>query len=124
MNADDLRQVLALLADYGRTLDDGRWEQHMALYAEDCRLRVFGREYAGREAIEAFMRQAHRGHHLTGVPSVELDGETARSRADYVFFRDDMQLYSAGSYEDELVREHGSWRFAVRDIHIRLRAEG
>lgn len=121
--ADDLRQVLALLADYGHTLDDGKWEEHMALYAHDCRLRVFGREYVGREAIEAFMRQAHHGQHLTGVPSVEFDGTTARSCSDFVFFRKDMQLYSAGRYEDELVCEGDSWRIGTREIHIRFRAE-
>jgi|ERR1700747_3244173 hypothetical protein len=121
MDAEDLRRILALLADYGRTLDQNLWAEHMQLYADDARLLVFGKEYVGREQIEQFMRKTHRGHHLTGVPSIEFDGDRARAHSDYIFFRENL-LYSAGSYADEFARGLGGWRLATRKIDIRFRA--
>jgi len=123
MDADDLRQIMALLADYGLTLDEGRFDDHMALYDDECRLHVFGREWKGKARIEEFMRGAHRGKHLTGVPRVEFDANRALSAADFVFFRADMLLYSGGTYRDEFVRTSDGWRFSSRTIEIALRAE-
>jgi len=124
MQAEDLRQVLALLADYGRLLDEGRFDELLELYVEDCRLQVFGTDHAGREAIGRFLKSAPRGKHLTGVPNVQFDGDTARARSDYLFFKEDLRLFNAGTYEDELVREAAGWRFARRKVESRLRASG
>jgi 3-phenylpropionate/cinnamic acid dioxygenase small subunit len=122
MQAEDLRAILGLLADYGATFDSGRWDDHRALYVEGAELHVFGRCYAGPERIVARLRKAHRGKHLTGVPRIECDGDRARSLSDFVFFREDLRLYSAGSYVDELVRTAAGWRFASRKIEIGMRA--
>ena len=122
MQAEDLRQVLALLADYGRTLDEGSWDEHLDLYAEDCHLHVFGTDHAGREAIGRFLKSAPRGKHLTGLPNVQFDGATARARSDYLFFKEDLRLFNAGTYEDEFVREAAGWRFACRKVESRLLA--
>jgi hypothetical protein len=122
--ADDLRQIMALLADYCQTLDEGRFEDHLALYADSCRLHVFGKDFDGRERIDRFMRRAHRGKHLAGVPHICLDGDSASSTSDFVFFREDMQLNSCGSYRDEFVHTPDGWRFRLRTIEIQLRAEG
>ncbi len=121
MQAEDLRQILALLADYCETLDRGRWEDHLALYVDDCSLHVFGKDYEGKERIGRFMEQAHRGKHLSGVPHVTFDGDSAHTVSDYVFFREDMKLYSAGTYHDDLRRTPSGWRFATRKIDIDLR---
>ena len=123
MEAEDLRQIMALLADYGATLDEQRWDDHLALWADDCRMHVFGRDVEGKDAIGGFMRKAHRGKHLTGVPRIETHGDGARSTADFVFFRADMRLYSAGVYRDEFVRTTSGWRLSLRTIDIQLRAE-
>src|SRR2546422_7145744 len=72
--ADDLRQILALLAEYGATLDEGRWQDHRELWTETAELCVFGRTLRGRDAIEEFMRKAVRGKHLTAAPRLEIDG--------------------------------------------------
>src|SRR5262245_61932329 len=117
--AEDLRQILGLLAEYGATLDEERWSDHRALWSEDAELRVFGRTHRGRDAIEAFMRSAPLGKHLTGVPRIELDGERARSSADFVFLRSpDLAPYSAGVYRDDWQRRDGRWRLARREIEI------
>ena len=123
MEADDLRQIMALLADYSATLDEGRWEDHLALYADECRLHVFGKDFEGKERIDRFMQRAHRGKHLSGVPRIDVDGDTATSTTDFVFFRHDMVLNSCGCYRDEFVRTSEGWRFSTRTIEIAMRAE-
>ncbi len=124
MEAEDLRQIMALLADYGATLDAGRWDDHLALYDDNCRLHVFGRDYEGKERIDRFMRKAHRGKHVTGVPHITVDGAEATGSADFIFFRHDMLLNSTGTYRDEFVRTSEGWRFSSRSIEILMRAEG
>ncbi|MAG31520.1 MAG: hypothetical protein CL908_11600 [Deltaproteobacteria bacterium] len=121
MEAEDLRQILALLADYCETLDGGRWDDHLDLYTDACSLHVFGREYEGRERIGRFMGKAHRGKHLNGVPHVTFDGDSAHAVSDFVFFREDLKLYSAGTYHDDFERTSAGWRFAIRRIEIHLR---
>ena len=122
MELEDLRRILALLADYGRTLDGGLWEEHLGLYADECRLDVFGREHVGKEEIRRFMQKAPRGKHLTGVPRIVLEGASARAFSDFLFFGANLQLASAGGYADELARVNGEWLFVVRKIRIDLRA--
>jgi 3-phenylpropionate/cinnamic acid dioxygenase small subunit len=122
VQAEDLRQVLALLADYSRLLDEGKLDEFLELWTKDCRLHVFGTDYVGREAIGRFLVAAPRGKHVTGVPNVQFDGATARSRSDYLFFREDLRLFNAGIYEDEFVREAARWRFARRKVASQLRA--
>ena len=123
MEAEDLRQIMVLLVDYGQTLDEERWEDHLTLYADDCRIHVFGRDFEGKERIDRFMRNANSGKHMTGVPRIEFNGETATAASDFIFFRRDMALYSAGVYRDEFVRTRDGWRFASRAIDIQLRTE-
>ena len=123
-SADDLRQIQNLLADYGATVDEARWDDHFALWTEDCEVFVFGRSFQGREAIDRFMRKTVRGKHITAVPNLEFDGDRARSIADFVFYRaSDLKLYSAGVYRDDLVRTSEGWKLARREIQIQLRDE-
>ncbi len=123
MEAEDLREILALLANYGATLDEGRFEDHIALYDETCLLNVFGRVIEGRDAIDRFMREARTGKHVTGVPSLVFDGDTAKGNADFLFYQSDMQLFSAGGYRDEFVKTAAGWRIRSRTIDISMRAE-
>lgn len=122
--AEDLRQIQNLLADYGATVDEGRWEELLSLWTEDCEMLVFGRSYRGRESIDRFMRKAVRGKHITAVPHLEFDGDSARSVADYVFYRaSDRKMYSAGVYRDDLSRTGEGWKLARREIEIQLRED-
>ena len=125
LDAEDLRKILNLLADYGSTLDEERWDEHLALWAEDGEMFVFGRSHRGREAIDRFMRKTVRGKHVTAAPHLEANADGARSIADFIFFRSsDLKLYSAGVYRDDLVRRGGEWKLARREIVIQLRDEG
>jgi len=118
----DLREILGWLAEYGASVDEGRWSDLRALWTEDAELCVFGQTYRGPDAIEAFMRRAKRGKHITAVPRIEFDGDRARSAADYVFFqRPDLAPFTAGVYRDEWLRRDGRWWLARREIEIQLR---
>jgi 3-phenylpropionate/cinnamic acid dioxygenase small subunit len=121
MSDDDLQGILGLLADYCHTLDDGRIDDHLALYADDCVLHVFGRTYEGKERVRKFMAAAQAGQHLTGVPKVDDDDDDlAHVRSDFVFFTPDLTLYTAGTYHDVVRKSEGTWRFVSREIGIRL----
>ncbi|MBW2424034.1 MAG: nuclear transport factor 2 family protein [Deltaproteobacteria bacterium] len=120
--AEDLRQIHNLLADYGATVDEGRWAEHLELWTEDCELVVFGRAHHGREALDRFMRKAVRGKHVTATPHLEFEGDRAHSVADYVFYRSsDLELFTAGVYRDVFSRTPEGWRLARREIEIQLR---
>ncbi len=124
-DVEDLRQIQNLLADYGATLDEDRWDEHLALWSEDAVLLVFGRSYRGRDAIGGFMTRAVKGKHVTATPHLEFSGDRARSVADFVFFRSsDLKLYSAGVYRDQLEKQAGAWKLARREIDIQLRDKG
>jgi len=121
-STEDLRQIHNLLADYGATLDEGRWDDHLALWAEECEFVAFGRSYRGRGAIDRFMRNAVAGKHVTALPRLELEGDRAHSVADFVFYRSsDLALYTAGAYRDDLVRTDEGWKLARREADIQLR---
>ena len=124
METSDLAAILGLLADYCATLDEQRWDDHVALWCEEGCLHVFGRDFEGRAKIRDFMRGAHQGKHLTGVPRVRIEGDRAQSVSDFVFFRaGGFTLNSAGVYRDRLVRGPDGWQFERREIEIQLRAE-
>jgi 3-phenylpropionate/cinnamic acid dioxygenase small subunit len=120
--AEDLRQIHNLLVDYGATIDEGRWEEHLELWTEDAELVVFGRIHRGRDALDRFMRSAVRGKHVTAVPRLDFEGDRAHGSTDYVFYRaSDLALFTSGVYRDLLVRTNGGWRLARRQVEIQLR---
>ena len=123
MDCEDLRQVLALVADYGATLDEGRWEDHVGLYADDCKLHVFGKILEGKPRIDRFMRKAHRGKHINGVPRIEESEEKLTATSDFVFFLADGRLFSFGKYIDEFRRTSSGLRFQSRQIVVEHRQE-
>ena len=82
-----------------------------------------GRTYEGRDAIKGFIEKAQppeqRGKHVAINPLIDVDGDTATARTDYVFVgrtADGLAVTSAGRYHDRLVRDGGRWRFAERRI--------
>ena len=122
MDAGTILEILALLAEYGQTVDQQRWDEHRALWATDSHLVVFGNDHAGCDTITTFMKGSPRGKHLTGIPNIQIHDDRASVRSDFVFFNDQLALRTAGSYVDDLVRENGRWCFMRRQIEIQLRA--
>jgi 3-phenylpropionate/cinnamic acid dioxygenase small subunit len=124
MTADaDTRAVMTLLARYAHLLDAGDFAGTAGLWTSDGTLDVFGRTIRGHDALRDFFAGAVTGKHFGGVPAIDLDTDRARVESDYVFFRgDDLSLFSAGRYIDDLVRTDDGWRLSHRTIVIEHRA--
>lgn len=114
MTHDDHEGIRELLAGYALALDAGDVEECVQLFAPDGEFLVYGKTFAGRDAIAGMFRDAARGLHLTGSARIEVDGQRATARSQVLFVRaGDLQLRPA-LYDDELTRIDGRWRFARR----------
>lgn len=114
MTHDDHEEIRELLACYALALDAGDVEECVQLFAPDGEFLVYGKTFAGRDAIAGMFRDAARGLHLTGSARIEVDGQRAAARSQVLFVRaGDLQLRPA-LYDDELTRIDGRWRFARR----------
>ena len=119
--------VLALLADYGWFIDEGRFDDWLALFAEDCVYRVIPRENLTlglpgslmscdnkdmlRDRVTALTDankyNIHVARHVIGLPRVtRLGPDSLAVEAGYTVFQSDQEgearLYSVGSYRDRL----------------------
>lgn len=111
---DDEAAIRELLADYALALDVGDVDDCVQLFAPDGEFLVYGKTFAGHDAIAGMFRAAARGLHLNGSARIEVVGEWATARSQVLFVRaGDLQLRPA-IYDDELTRTTGQWRFAQR----------
>jgi SnoaL-like domain len=128
---EDLEQIHQLFMDYKRVLDGKDFGAYAALFAEDGEFVAIDGGARGRAAIEA-MVAAMPGTDLLGAnvgddfhlvlnPQIQLDADNPdRARAQstwaYVVKGDagEPVLAKLGHYEDEVVREGGTWRFLRR----------
>lgn len=114
MTHDDHARIRALLAGYALALDAGDFDECVQLFAPDGEFVVYGKTFAGCDAIAGMFREAARGLHLTGSARIDVEGELATARSQVLFVRaGDLQLRPA-LYDDELTRIDGQWRFARR----------
>lgn len=123
MTEEAIRKVLA---SYGQTCDDGRFEEFAALFATDAVFHALpGEPVQGREAIRSFMEAAYtpevRGKHLLGEPLITLDDGAATATTDFAFMgrlpEGGWGVSVVGRYHDELARgDDGVWRFTRHTI--------
>lgn len=117
MTHDDRGEEAAireLLAGYALALDVGEIDECVQLFEPDGEFLVYGKTFAGRDAIGGMFRDAACGLHLNGSARIEIAGERATARSQVLFVRaGDLQLRPA-IYDDELTRTDGRWRFARR----------
>ena len=135
--------VLALLADYGWLIDEGRFDAWLDLFAEDCVYKVMPRENLAlglpgclmlceskdmlRDRVMA-LREAnkyniHVPRHVIGLPRVSRAGsDTLAIEASYTVFQSDQEgdsrLFSVGCYLDRLVRVGGALRFQEKLVIV------
>ena len=120
----DHEALTRLIARYCHLLDDGRWDEFGDLWAPDAELVIRGDATHGRDAIranvEATQPPERRGRHLAINVDLEVDGDRATGRCDFLFFvrssEGKPKLLFLGRYDDAMVRADGSWRFARREI--------
>ncbi len=126
---EDMEEIRRLYVDYGRHLDDGDTVAYASLFARDGKLRMgpVGRA-DGREEITRAAAQMVGGRspgqekssvHLIDTPRIELSGgDTASGECVWAAIAKGKDGAApsvlVGRHVDELVREDGQWRFAVR----------
>ena len=131
----EIEEIKQLKARYFRLMDTKQWSVWGEELTDDCVLEYVGGpelRLEGRGAVVDFVRGAlheavsvHQGH----MPEIELTGPTTArgvwAMSDVVEWTGDMRANSLrgfGHYEDEYVKEGGTWR--VRRMRItRLRVD-
>lgn len=115
---DDHEQIRQTLATYCQLNDDGRFDEWSQLLIEDCRFQFGEQTVTGRDAIKALVTEyqppENRGRHFMGNQIIEVDGDTATVRADFVFFAQQnpgFTPFAADRYHDRLIRTDGKWLF-------------
>lgn len=126
---EDREAIRELLAEYCFRLDECRFEEFGALFAEDAEWgpKRLPRKARGPAAIAALARsivpapgEGPRRRHLTTNIVVALEGDAARVKSNFVMVRESDAgplLAIAGTYEDVVVRTAAGWRFRSREIH-------
>jgi ketosteroid isomerase-like protein len=125
---EDLEEIRRLYVDYGRYLDDADPVAYASLFAREAKLRLGPVLRAdGREEIEQAAHQMlsnlaagdeRQSVHLVDSPRIELSGDTASGECVWAAIGRGADGAApsilVGRHVDNLVREDGSWRFAVR----------
>jgi len=130
---DDHEQIRQLLVGYchtvDRALDAGKIADLSGMYHEDSTFAASwedGREHVGRRAVLAWYDEflgkrvgLRHTRHKISEPEITVDGKTARSRtyfdADSVDRRDRLRVL-CGRYDDELVKDDGTWLIKNRYV--------
>ena len=130
MNGQEVADRLAihdLLARYCHAIDQHRWTDLRALFADDARVdfTAFGGPRGDADMLIAFLQRVVEGlagsYHSTTSIMCDLDGDraTVRSAAHVVLSSkgpdgDEQHNHVGLWYEDELARAPTGWRFARR----------
>jgi 3-phenylpropionate/cinnamic acid dioxygenase small subunit len=124
---EDKEAIRELFAEYCFRLDDGRFEEMAALFAENGTWDTAFGAATGRAAIADLARNIRaraaetrpRGIHLVTNIAIVLDGANARARSNWTVVQNSPEgprIGSGGAYHDELVRDGGKWLFRYRKI--------
>jgi len=125
---EDREAIRVVLRDYGRLLDERRFEEFGQLFAEDG-LYVAGATTRGPKAIADGLRRTFAGNslglaepnfHVLFNERITLAGLKAISTSQSFFVAPGAdgapRVVMMASYEDELVKTPGGWRFAKRVV--------
>jgi hypothetical protein len=128
---EDVLEIQRLLVDYGLHLDARDLGAYSRLFCEDGEWTGATGTAVGPEAIRAMLEAGLPGNppapgettwHLMANPIVDVHGDRATARVMWVLLRreagDRPAIAVSGHYEDELVREHGRWRFKRREAFV------
>ena len=121
---DAIREVLA---EYCFRLDDSRFDEMAALFTEGGTWDTAFGKATGRPAIAELARSLRlrvteprpRAVHLVTNIVIALEGERATVRSNWMVMQNSPEgprIGSGGAYDDEMVKEGGSWLFRYRKI--------
>lgn len=132
LNPEERASINDLYVRYAYAFDSGDGERWAELFSSDGRFSPPGvPDVVGRPALREFVaaRTAENPgmRHVIANVLVESADDAVRGRAYFLCFRlgDDGQfrLRNFGRYEDDLVREDGEWKLAVRRVISELSPE-
>lgn len=110
----DRDQIHDLLARYCLLLDRDEHAAWVELFVPEGTFEVYGRTFAGHPGLLGMATAAPGGLHLGGPPTIELDGDTARTSQNLLFVDRSTGESRGAVYDDRLVRTADGWRFASR----------
>lgn len=125
---EDMDEIRQLYIDYGRHLDGGDIAAWASLFASNAKIRYGGVMRAdGREEIQKMAEKLIRRSpgeartivHLIASPHItDYNGETAKGECVWAAVKASAEgpphIPHIGRHADELVKENGRWRFALR----------
>jgi hypothetical protein len=138
MSTSDIVEIEQLLHRYCLAVDKGAPEDVAALFSETAVLvPVYTGEAPakGRAAVLQWYMNYKKGtraavdhlRHVVTNPVIEVSGDHATSEcyltANSVSKTTGKASWVAGGYKDKLVKEHGRWRFAEREILVQYATE-
>jgi ketosteroid isomerase-like protein len=121
--------VQKVVAQYCQSIDDGRLDDIVALFAADGVLDVssFGIRKKGREAVRAQFVQMldpqTKGMHCTFNPVISVSGSEAHGQFDYFWmsFKGQPRIGIAGRYHVRLAASGQSW--LIREMKVEVRTD-
>ncbi len=122
---EEKEAIRDVLADYCFRIDDDRFAEFAALFAEDGTWETAFGSATGRPGIEALLRRIAgdeprpRRIHAVSSIVIRLEGERAAVRSNWVLVQNSDAgpiVGSGGSYTDEMVKLDGAWLFRHRKI--------
>ena len=126
-------EIRELVARYAHCADSGRFEELVALFAEDGLLQIDDREpLRGRDAILAFLASTRSGvressavrsirHHVSSL-RIDVSAAAAATGASYFLVVGEHGPDHWGRYRDRYAHRDGRWLFARRQVRVDGRA--
>lgn len=130
---EDREAIRLVLRDYGKTLDERRFDDFGKLFAAEAEYVTGPSTLRGPAQIADGLRRIFAGNSL-GIPEpnfhvlfnerIELQGDHAHSTSQSFYVAPGAdgapRIILMASYEDELVRTAEGWRFARRIVHSNM----
>ena len=125
---EDREAITRLLMEYGRSLDNRDFATYSSLFATNGEWIGSGNfgSYKGPAAIKAAMEKTFANakdipkgtnFHIMSNVIIDLHGDRATASSKWIFYTLDKAKPEgaiAGRYDDELIRENGTWKFLKR----------
>jgi ketosteroid isomerase-like protein len=124
---EDREAIRELIANYCRGVDGRDEALFMSLWHDDARYLIGGAfgEHQGLDEIKGILHGLWSTftemHHWATNVVIELNGDTAKAWVNADVTGTDTKgraLMFAASYQDQLARVDGFWKFTVRDIDL------
>jgi uncharacterized protein (TIGR02246 family) len=126
---ESIEAIHCLIGDYNRAVDRKDRELFVEIFTADGRWELAGEVATGTDELLRLAQDVWDGlpesHHYTCNIKTVIDGDSATSVSDVHVSGTDTKgraVLIAASYDDQLVRAEGRWRFAGRAVVIHFRA--